>query len=140
MLRVLTLLTLLLAAGCDALPPPPEAGPTTPVVDEPVDDTTPTPTSCHDLSAAQAGEALVVMRDNEFEPACFAISSTQGIQLANDGSTEHNFSVENALDVDVEPEGRVNTDPLDEVLAAGTYDFFCAYHQDEGMVGVMIVE
>ena len=142
MLKALFALSLLLAAGCDRLPPPPEAGPTSssPFIEEPVDDTTPTPTACHDLSAAQAGEALVIMTDGEFEPACFAISSTQGIQLANGGTTEHNFSIQDALDVDVEPEGRVTTDPLDEVLAPGTYDFVCKYHEGAGMIGVIIIE
>ena len=143
MTRVLLLsITMLLAAGCDELPPPPQPGPSsiTPGLEEPVDETMPTPTDCHDLSAADAGEALVSMLDTEFEPACFAISSTQGVQLANTGSRTHNFSIEDAVDIDVEPGGRFNTDPLEDLVAPGTYDFFCKYHRDAGMIGVIIVE
>ncbi|HZA60470.1 MAG TPA: hypothetical protein VE754_02170 [Actinomycetota bacterium] len=139
MRRVLLALTVLVTAGCEALPPPPEAGPS-PTVGDVAEDVTPTPTDCHDLSAAEAGEEVVVMLDNEFEPSCFAISSTQAVQLANNGSNLHNFSIADALDVDVEPGGHVNTDPLEDVVAPGTYDFSCKYHAGVGMIGVIIIE
>jgi plastocyanin len=142
MRHTMLIVGLLLLGGCESLPPPPQAGPSspTPGLEEPVDETTPTPTDCHDLSAAEAGEELVALLDDEFEPACFAISSTQGLQLANSGSRTHNFSIEGALDVDVEPGGRTNTPALETVVEPGTYDFFCKYHRDAGMIGVIIVE
>jgi plastocyanin len=97
-------------------------------------------TGCEDLSAADAGPAQVVMQDYEFVHPCFAVSSTQGLQLVNSGSATHNFSVGESVDIDVEPGEQVNTEPLEEILAPGEYDFACKYHQDRGMIGQIIVE
>ncbi|HVM11018.1 MAG TPA: cupredoxin domain-containing protein [Actinomycetota bacterium] len=139
MKRVL-LIVALATAGCDALPPPPEAGPSpgTPL-DQPMRGTTPTPTACHDISAAQAGPVAVIMQDNSYSPDCFAISSTQAIQLANDGETRHSFTIADAVDVVVEPGNRTETEPMEDLTGPGTFDFICKYHEDDGMVGVVIV-
>ncbi len=133
----------LLLAGCDRLPPEPEAAPGSPTPVEEIE-TSPPPeeeaTGCEDLSAAQAGPAGIIMEDNEFVPECFAISSTQRLQLVNSGTARHNFSIEGEIDIDVEPEKRTNSDPLEQLVTPGTYDFFCKYHRGAGMVGTMIVE
>lgn len=135
--RVVFVLALLLA-GCDALPDGPEAGPS------PIEESEPRSegevTGCEDLSAADAGPAQLIMQDYEFVHPCFAVSSTQGLQLVNSGSATHNLSIGEAIDIDVEPGERANTEPLGEILAPGEYDFACKYHEDRGMIGQIIVE
>jgi plastocyanin len=138
--RVVFVLAVLLV-GCDALPPPPdgpEAG------QSPISESEPRSegevTGCEDLSAADAGPAQLIMQDYEFVHPCFAVSSTQGLQLVNSGSATHNLSIGEAIDIDVEPGERVNTEPLGEILAPGEYDFACRYHEDRGMIGQIIVE
>lgn len=146
--RVVLFLAVLLAR-CDALPPSPdgpEAG------QSPVEESEPRSegevTGCEDLSAADAGPAQLIMQDYEFVHPCFAVSSTQGLQLVNSGSATHNLSIGEAVDIsigeavdiDVEPGERVNTEPLGEILAPGEYDFACKYHEDRGMIGQIIVE
>lgn len=138
--RVVFVLAVLLA-GCDTLPPPPdgpEAG------QSPIEESEPRSegevTGCEDLSAAHAGPAQLIMQDYEFVHPCFAVSSTQGLQLVNSGSATHNVSIGEAVNIDVEPGERVNTEPIGEILAPGEYDFACKYHEDRGMIGQIIVE
>jgi plastocyanin len=79
--------------------------------------------------------------DTFFEPPCFAVSSTQTVALANAGNLEHNFSVaEGDIDVDVEPGEDAETDEIGTDLAAGSYRFYCKYHEGQGMVGTLVVE
>ncbi|HZA26797.1 MAG TPA: plastocyanin/azurin family copper-binding protein [Actinomycetota bacterium] len=138
--RVMLVLAILLA-GCDALSPGPdgpEASPSPTVEDDPRSEGE--ATGCEDLSASDAGPAALIMQDNEFVHPCFAVSSTQRLQLVNSGSTTHNFSIDGEVDIDVEPGERTNTDPLEEIVAPGTYDFACKYHEGAGMIGEIIVE
>jgi plastocyanin len=138
--RLVVFLAVLLA-GCNALPPPPEgteANSSPSIEEEPRSEGE--ATGCEDLSAADAGPAALIMQDNEFVHPCFAVSSTQSLQLVNSGSTTHNFSIEGEVDIDVEPGERTTTDPLEEIIAPGTYDFACKYHKDVGMIGEIIVE
>jgi plastocyanin len=96
---------------------------------------------CAEVSAAEGAPAPVTMMDTFFEPPCFAISSTQTVALANAGNLEHNFSVaEGGIDVDVDPGEEAETDEIGTDLAAGSYRFFCEYHQGQGMVGTLVVE
>ena len=96
---------------------------------------------CAEVSAAEGAPAGVTMMDSFFEPPCFAISSTQQISLTNAGTLEHNFSVFGGdIDVDVEPGEEALTDEIGTDLAAGTYRFFCKYHEEEGMVGTLVIE
>jgi plastocyanin len=138
--RILFLVSVLLA-GCEAAPPPPDGAE---VAESPLPEEEPRSegevTGCEDLSAADAGPAQVIMQDFEFVHPCFAVSSTQGLQLVNSGSATHNFSIGELLDVDVEPGAQVNTEPLEEILAPGEYDFVCKYHEDRGMIGQITVE
>jgi plastocyanin len=135
------LVVALLLSGCDELPPPPDgpdAGPSPITEEEPESEGE--VTGCEDLSAADAGPAGLIMQDFEFVHPCIAVSSTQALQLVNSGSATHNFSIEGELDIDVEPGERETTDPLEEIVAPGTYDFVCKYHEDRGMIGEIIVE
>ena len=96
---------------------------------------------CAEVSAAEGAPAGMTMMDSFFEPPCIAVSSTQQISLTNSGNILHNFSVANGdIDVDVEPGEEALTDEVGTDLAAGTYRFFCEYHESEGMVGTLVVE
>jgi plastocyanin len=96
---------------------------------------------CAEVSAAEGAPAGITMMDTFFEPPCLAVSSTQEITLANVGNLEHNFSVADGdIDIDVEPGEEETTDEIGTDLAAGTYRFFCEYHEGQGMVGALVVE
>ena len=84
------------------------------------------------------GEAGLVARDNQFEPAEFSIVSGDAFELTNQGEAPHNFTLEEAgIDEDVDPGGSttitVDAEP-------GTYEFVCEYHEADGMVGTVTVE
>lgn len=96
---------------------------------------------CADLTATEGAPAGITMMDNFFEPSCVAVSSTQSIALTNAGNQLHNFSTENGeIDVDVEPGEDEETDEIGDHLRAGTYRVFCEYHEQQGMVGTLVVE
>jgi plastocyanin len=96
---------------------------------------------CAEVSAAEGAPAGLTMMDSFFEPPCLAISSTQQISITNAGNIDHNFSVANGdIDVDVPPGEEATTDETGTDLAAGTYRFFCKFHEAQGMVGTLVVE
>lgn len=96
---------------------------------------------CAESSAAEGAPVGVTMSDNFFEPPCIAVSSTQQITLANAGNSEHTFTVANGdIDIEVEPGEEATTDETGTDLAAGTYRFYCRYHESAGMVGTLVVE
>lgn len=97
---------------------------------------------CAESSAAEGAPVGVTMMDNFYEPPCIAVSSTQQITLANAGNLDHTFTVANGdIDVEVEPGEDATTDETGTDLAAGTYRFFCRYHEEsDGMVGTLVVE
>ena len=120
------------------------------VADDDRDSPTPAPSAptpfeqvdeCAELSATEGAPATLTMMDTFFEPPCIAISSTQGIAITNAGNLEHNFSVADGdIDIDVEPGEDVETDEVGSDLGAGTYRFYCKYHEQQGMVGTLVVE
>jgi plastocyanin len=94
---------------------------------------------CIDLTG-EGSSFTVVLRDDVFEPSCFTASASQAITLENQGIALHSFTMKGTpIDVDVEGGDSFNGEPLAGVVAAGTYDLFCRYHQDVGMVGVVTV-
>jgi plastocyanin len=44
------------------------------------------------------------------------------------------------VDIDVEPGEEAETGEIGSDLAAGTYRSFCEYHEQQGMVGTIVVE
>ncbi len=81
----------------------------------------------------------ITMQDNVFIPSCLTAASSQTLRLSNEGTNLHNFSIKGTVvDVDVPP-GQV--DNLESAgLPAGTYSFFCKYHQQTfGMEGTITV-
>jgi plastocyanin len=114
----------------------PEAAPTaTAGFQEDIDET------CAEVSAPEGAPAPVTMMDNFFEPPCIAVSSEQGVALTNAGNQDHNFTIQGTdLRVDVEPGEDEETDEVGDEVGAGTYKFFCRFHEDAGMVGTIVVE
>ena len=96
---------------------------------------------CAELSASEGAPATLTAMDNFFNPPCIALSSTQQVAITNAGNQLHNFSVaEGDVDVDIEPGEDVETDEIGTDLSAGTYRFYCEYHEEQGMVGTLVVE
>jgi plastocyanin len=135
----LVLATVALVA-CNDLPEvsddEPEAAPTaTAGFQQDIDET------CAEVSAPEGAPAPVTMMDNFFEPPCIAVSSEQGVALTNAGNQDHNFTIQGTdLSVDVEPGEDEETDEVGDEVGAGTYKFFCRFHEDAGMVGTIVVE
>jgi plastocyanin len=143
-IRRTAILSLVLATvtlvACNDLPEvgddEPEAAPTaTAGFQQDLDET------CAEVSAPEGAPAPVTMMDNFFEPPCIAVSSEQGVALTNAGNQDHNFTIQGTdLSVDVEPGEDEETDEVGDEVGAGTYKFFCRFHEDAGMVGTIVVE
>jgi plastocyanin len=100
-----------------------------------------TPTECAEVSATEGAPAPVTMMDSFFDPLCVAASSTQGLSITNAGNLDHNLTVQGSeLSIDLAPGEEEETSELGEFLRAGTHRFFCRFHEDEGMVGTIVVE
>jgi plastocyanin len=96
---------------------------------------------CAEVSAAEGAPAPVTMMDTFFDPNCFAVSSTQPVAVTNAGNLDHNFTIQGSeLSTDVEPGEDEETDEVGDYVEAGTYKFFCRFHEDQGMVGTVVVE
>jgi plastocyanin len=130
-----SLIPLVLAAAilvaCDALPDD----------DQPEAEPTETPTACAEVSAAEGAPAPVTMMDTFFDPFCLAVSSTQAMTLTNAGNLDHNFTIQGTeLSIDLGPGEEEETSEVGEFVEAGTHRFFCRFHEDQGMVGSIVVE
>ncbi len=120
MLAVLLAVVALLGAACGDDTPSGDGG------------TTGAPTDGVD-GEAQPLAAL----DNEFNPSDVTVESGGTIGFTNMGENEHNFSVtDQDISEDVEP-GDSTTITID--LDAGSYEFFCEYHESAGMTGRLTV-
>jgi plastocyanin len=79
------------------------------------------------------------MYDNYFQPKTISgkPGSTVKIKLKNEGSKEHNFTIDSqkssGADADVEP-GEDGTATV-KIPASGSVQFYCEYHKGLGMVG-----
>ncbi|HEX2026243.1 MAG TPA: cupredoxin domain-containing protein [Actinomycetota bacterium] len=98
--------------------------------------------TCAEVSAPEGAPAGVTMQDNFFEPPCVAVSSEQSVNLTNAGNLNHNFTIQGTeISEDVEPGEDEDTEELgDHGVSAGTYRFFCRFHERDAMVGTIVVE
>ena len=140
-----TIALAVLVAACTGRPAPAE----TPTAgDETRLETTPgspsptvpfVPADCEDATVGGANVGIQ-MEDNVFDPACVVVLGGQNLRFANQGANLHNFSVEETqVDLDVSPGTNQNTGPVSELVAPGTYVFFCKYHRELGMEGELTV-
>jgi plastocyanin len=141
MIRRSIMLLALVAAlvACDELPEvgdeEPEAAPTATAGGGQVDE------ECVDVSAPEGAPAPVTTMDTFFEPSCLALSSEQSIAVTNAGNLDHNFTILGTdLSVDVGPGEDEETGEAGDAVAAGTFKFYCRFHEDQGMVGTIVVE
>lgn len=139
--RILPLLAVavMFLAACNDLPEvgdeEPDAAPTATVDQDTLDDT------CPEVSAPEGAPAPVTLMDNFFEPDCVAVSSEQSLTLTNAGNLDHNFTIQGTeLSTDVGPGEDEETDEVGDYVEAGTFRFFCRFHEDAGMVGTIVVE
>ncbi|HYZ11853.1 MAG TPA: hypothetical protein VE962_08165 [Actinomycetota bacterium] len=122
----------LLSAACD-LPEGPD--------EEPEAAATETPTECAEVSVTEGAPAPVTMMDSFFDPLCVAVSSTQSLSLTNAGNLDHNLTVQGSdLSIDLAPGEEEETSEIGGFIRAGTHRFFCRFHEDQGMVGTLVVE
>jgi plastocyanin len=95
-----------------------------------------TGSSAASTTSAPSGGLPIVLMNYKFQPA--VIHGTGGhtvtLNLKNNGTVEHNFSVASQhIDQDLEP-GKSATVKL-TLPKSGTVQFFCSYHKSKGMVG-----
>jgi plastocyanin len=136
---VLLIVSAALLTGCDDLPEvgdeEPEAGPSPTIGADELDE------ECPEVSAPEGAPAPVTMMDTFYEPNCVAVSSEQSVALTNAGNLDHNFTIQGTdVSFDVEPGEDEETDEVGDTVQAGTYRFFCRFHEDQGMVGTIVVE
>ena len=83
------------------------------------------------------GSSIDIEADNYyFEPS--VITGKPGekvtVTIENEGSTEHNFSIE-SQGVDEDIEAGEDTTVTVTMPSSGTVSFFCEYHKSQGMAG-----
>lgn len=149
-LALIAITAALVATACEAdvTVDDPDEGPSPTVTVEEDDeaaegdvDVDATPTGCAEVSSSNGAPAPVTMRDSFFEPNCLVVSSTQEMTLVNAGDLPHNFSIREAdVSEDVDPGEEEESEDLFENLDAGTHEFFCRFHEDQGMVGTIVIE
>ena len=89
-------------------------------------------------SDSGSGKTEVDMDNYFFDPGSVKAPAGKKItlELVNDSSTEHNFTLtEQGVSKDVEPgeEGEVTV----TMPKSGTLTFYCKYHRDRGMTGML---
>ena len=84
----------------------------------------------------QAFEVELELDNFYFEPTFIKSpgGSTATLTLHNEGTVQHNFSVE-GLDIDEDLGPDEEKTITVEIGAESRYDFFCKFHQDQGMRG-----
>lgn len=86
-------------------------------------------------------EVVVELNDDFFNPDVITLPNeeTTILLLQNKGMKEHTFTVKGlAIDVELQPgeEKKISIKPG----KTGTYELICRYHEQEGMVGEVVVE
>lgn len=86
-------------------------------------------------------EMKVELHDDFFNPDAITIDSgeTTELLLENVGQKQHTFTVEKlGIDVELQP-GEQKTITI-EPQEAGTYELICRFHENEGMVGEVVIK
>ena len=97
--------------------------------------------ACEGVTAPIEGRTGILMRDKFFDPPCPAVLATRKLRIRNVGSLMHGFIVDGGpFDFDLGPGDIGVTDKIGAYLTPGSYRFFCRFHEEEGMVGTLVVE
>jgi plastocyanin len=88
------------------------------------------------------GASSVELEADDFYFAPTVLQGSAGqtvtIELKNEGSAEHNLTIE-SLDIDQDVEPGESAEVEVTLPQTGTLEFFCKYHQRSGMVGEFTV-
>lgn len=79
--------------------------------------------------------------DFRFQPDTLKAQAGRQVTLGltNEGSVDHNFSISSLeADVDLKPGETINV--IFIAPPSGPIEFFCKFHQDQGMRGVISIE
>jgi plastocyanin len=90
-------------------------------------------------SKSASGETKVELDDYYFEPTVLKGRPGQKVtlELENEGSTEHTFTVDaQGVDQELQPgdEAKVTV----TIPKSGAISFYCKFHKDEGMAGAVV--
>jgi plastocyanin len=102
--------------------------------------------SCGGRSAAEGtrqGPYVVTAIDYHFHDAhpSAPIPLDRAVQFSNQGRNRHNVTIEGtSYSRTFSPGRRITIDPIGSLLQApGRYAFYCKFHADRGMSGVLVV-
>ena len=90
-------------------------------------------------SKSASGETKVELDDYYFDPTVLKGSPGQKItlELENEGSIEHNFTVE-SQGIDKDLEAGEDAKVTVTIPKSGALSFFCKYHKSQGMAGALV--
>ncbi|HEY7283159.1 MAG TPA: cupredoxin domain-containing protein [Actinomycetota bacterium] len=98
--------------------------------------------NCSDVSADP--DFQVTMKNFEFDPSCIIAKNTQKLDLENDGSVSHTFTIVGTpVDVTLEAGKTQELDAPGSALKPGTYVFYCRFHghpDGTGMAGHITIK
>jgi plastocyanin len=98
--------------------------------------------NCSDVSAN--ADFQVVMKNFAFNPNCIIAKNTQKLDLENDDSATHTFTIDGTpIDVTMDPGSQQELDAPGSSLPPGTYTFYCRFHgspDGSGMAGKITVK
>jgi plastocyanin len=75
------------------------------------------------------GAVTLVAANFAFDPAELTAAAGSTIEFSNEDDAEHSFTIDKS-DVDADVDGGGSTTVDLGSLEAGTYDFYCKYHED----------
>jgi plastocyanin len=94
-------------------------------------------------SDAAAGPYVVTAIDYHFHDAhpSLPIALDRAVEFSNQARNPHNVTIEGTeYSETMRPGERIQIDPISSVLPApGRYAFYCKFHVDRGMSGVLVV-
>lgn len=83
---------------------------------------------CPDLTGE--GESFTItLSSTQYVPGCFTASASQGIQVVNEDSVTHSFTmVGTEIDVEIGGGETFEGEPIEGAVEPGTYDLQCRFH------------
>jgi plastocyanin len=98
--------------------------------------------NCSDVSADP--DFQVVTKNFAFDPKCVIAKNTQKLDLENDDSATHTFTIDKTpIDVTLDPGSQQELDAPGDSLPPGTYTFYCRFHGNPdgtGMAGKITIK